>query len=218
MNDSFKNFSSQDYIEGACLTLENAKRHIQTSKLLVESDIFGIAVSHLILGAEEYIKAFILLCLNGDSSFINDNEKLQLFRNHKFKHEHVTLFLKSISDSETSNFEQKFLDSFMKNEPLPMYSVDGHYINNVFKLVSLDDNSLLRLEIWLKEANDLKNNGFYVGVNENWTTPANFSKEDYNKGYECISILEKAISPLFELPITDEEFIDYLNRDADSFL
>lgn len=64
----------------------------------------------------------------------------------------------------------------------------------------------------------MKNNGFYVGAKEDWITPANFSKEDYDKGYECVSILEKAILPLFELPISDEEFINYLNRNTDNFL
>lgn len=218
MKDTFKNFSGQDYIDGACLTLENAKKHVEASKSLVESDNIGIAISHLILGAEEFIKAFILLCLSGDSHFINDDEKIELFWNHRFKHKHISLFLNAISDSEAANFEQKFFDRFIKNEPQPsIYSVDGHYINSVFKLVSLDSELHLRLDKWLTEANNQKNNGFYVGVTDNWNTPATFNKVDYDKAFECVSILENAISPLFDWPLTDDDFIDYLNRDSDSF-
>lgn len=51
---NFNNFSSSDYVDGACLTLDNAKKHIQTSELLKKEEIYGIAISHLILGAEEY--------------------------------------------------------------------------------------------------------------------------------------------------------------------
>ncbi len=31
---NFKNFGGADYIDGACLTLECAKKHIKTSELL----------------------------------------------------------------------------------------------------------------------------------------------------------------------------------------
>jgi AbiV family abortive infection protein len=75
MKDTFKNFSSADYIQGACLTLDNAKRHLHASELLAANGNTGIAVSHLILAAEEYIKAFILLCLNGDQALLTTTKK-----------------------------------------------------------------------------------------------------------------------------------------------
>jgi AbiV family abortive infection protein len=214
MKDAFKNFSSQDYIQGACLTLENAQRHIKASELLFNDKNIGIAISHLILGAEEYIKSFILLCLNGDDNFIDDNEKVELFKNHKFKHKHISLFLESISDSEATKFEQEMLDRFINNTPHPsIYSLDGHYINNVFKLVKLDDNKLQDLKNWLVSANDLKNNGFYLGVDDNWRSPDIYNEVDYLKTLECIKILKDTIEPLFEMPLTDDDFIDYLNRE-----
>jgi AbiV family abortive infection protein len=215
MKDAFKNFSGQDYIQGACLTLENAKKHIRASELLYQDKNMGIAISHLILGAEEYIKAFILLCLNGDSYLIDDYEKIELFKNHKFKHKHIALFLQAISNTEASKFEKELFDRFVNNEPHPsIYSLDGHYINNVFGLVKLDDEKLLRLKNWLNTANDLKNNGFYVGVVDNWRSPDLFKAEDYQLASECIQILKYAIEPLFEMPLTDDDLIDYLNRDC----
>ena len=92
MKEAFQNFSGADYIEGACLTYENAKRHLIASELLITKKLYGIAISHLILGAEEYIKALILLNLSGDSYFIDDTDKVELFRNHKFKHNNIVEF------------------------------------------------------------------------------------------------------------------------------
>lgn len=215
MKDAFKNFSGQDYIQGACYTLENAKKHIRASQLLLQDNNIGIAISHLILGAEEYIKSFILLCLNGESDFIDDNEKVELFKNHKFKHKHIALFLKSISNTEASKFEKELFDRFINNLPHPsIYSLDGHYINNVFQLVKLDDDKLLSLEKWLNKANDLKNNGFYVGVEDDWRSPEIYTEKDYQEAYECIQILKDAIEPLFEMPLTDDDLLNYLNRDS----
>lgn len=215
MKNVFQNFSGQDYIQGACLTLENAKKHIQASELLSKEDNFGIAISHLILGVEEYIKAYILLCLNGDNNFINDEDKVELFKNHKFKHSHISLFLKAISNSEASKFEDEIFDRFVNNTPhSSIYSLDGHYITNVFKLVNLDDEKLGKIEDWLKRANDLKNNGFYVGVKDNWISPEVYTSLDYEKGKEFVQIIENAITPLFNLPLTDDDFIDYLNRES----
>lgn len=76
MKQYFANFGSSDYIEGACLTLENAKKHIIVSELLEKEGLFGIAISHLILGSEEYIKSFLLLNLSGVDDFLNENEKV----------------------------------------------------------------------------------------------------------------------------------------------
>lgn len=212
MNNVFANFSGADYINGACLTIENAERHLKTSKIISDEKLYGIAISHLILAAEEYIKSFILLCLNGDENFINDTEKIELFKNHKFKHRHIALFLKSISDTATQKFDDELFDRFVNNKaPESNYSLNGFYINRVFQFINLSDEKLKLLEKWLIKANDLKNNGFYLGVDEDWKSPETFTDADYQEAFELVNYLKNSIKPLFEMPLTDEQFIDFLN-------
>ena len=141
-------------------------------------------------------------------------KKIELFKKHKFKHKHILLFLEYISDSEATKFEREMFDRFINNIPHPsIYSLDGHYINNVFKLIKLDDNKLQDLKNWLATANNLKNNGLYLGVDDNWRSPDIYKEEDYLKALECVKILKDTIEPLFEMPLTDDDFIDYLNRE-----
>lgn len=209
---NFKNFSGADYIEGACLTLENAKKHIKTSELLKNEEIYGIAISHLILGAEEYIKAFVLLCLSGVDDFLNEKEKQALFKNHKFKHKNIEELLKSMTNEAAEEFENGFFERFINNqEPISKYSVDGFHINKTFQLVSFTEKELDKILSLLDKANDLKNNGFYINLNNNWESPNRFNVEDYKNAFKVVDILIKAIEPLFTLPLTDEQFIGYLN-------
>lgn len=213
MKTSFENFDGADYVDGASLTFDNAKKHIQTSELLKREEIYGIAISHLILGAEEYIKAFVLLCLSGVDDFLSDREKLDLFKNHKFKHKNIEELLKSMTNEAVNEFESGFFDRLINNqEPLSKFSVDGYHINKIFQLVSFSEKELNKILSWLDKANDLKNNGFYINLNNNWESPDRFSIEDYENAFKIVDILIKAIEPLFTFPLTEDQFINYLNK------
>ncbi|NHM07609.1 AbiV family abortive infection protein [Flavobacterium sp. CYK-4] len=212
MKDAIQNFSGADYIDGACLTYENAKRHITTSNLLSAQGLYGIAISHIILGAEEYIKALILLNLSGDSEFINDSEKVELFKNHKFKHNNIKEFLKSLSDTAVEKYDAEMFDRLINyTDPDSKYSMDGFYISRVFDITSLTENDAAKLIKWLVKANDLKNNGFYINLDENWESPERFNADDYKEANALITVLQNAIDPIFTLPMTDENLINYLN-------
>jgi len=212
MKQAFQNFSSQDYIQGACLTIENANRHFSLSEAAYQANFIGLSISHLVLSAEEFIKSFILLCLSGDDHFINDGEKIELFKNHKFKHKHIALFLSSISDSAVKKFEDEIFDYILTLNHSEGYSREGYYINQVFDLIKLSDDKLRQLLVWLKKANDLKNNGFYVGVIGNWESPENFNNDDYAEALTCVMILKNSIKPLFEMPLTNEDLLAFLNQ------
>lgn len=212
MKDAIQNFSGADYIDGACLTYENAKRHILASNLLSDQGLYGIAISHIILGAEEYIKALILLNLSGDSDFINDSEKVELFKNHKFKHNNIKEFLKSLSDYAVDKYDEEMFDRLINYiAPDSKYSIDGFYISKVFNFTSLTDNYVTKLTKWLTKANDLKNNGFYINLDDSWESPERFNVSDYKEANDLITVLQNAIDPIFTLPMSDENLINYLN-------
>ncbi|MCD0464069.1 AbiV family abortive infection protein [Flavobacterium sp. ENC] len=161
MKDTFLKFSGADYIDGACLTLENAKNHFLAAETLSNQNLHGIAISLLILSSEEYIKSLILLNLSGDDNFLDAKEKEELFKNHKFKHKNIAELFKSITDSAAEDFEAGFFDRFVNNiDPLTKFSVDGYYMNKVFQQISLSDDDCKLLLSWLDNANEIKNQGF----------------------------------------------------------
>jgi len=83
-------------------------------------------------------------------------------------------------------------------------------MNKPFKLVSFSKKDLNRILGWLDKANDLKNNGFYINLKDGWESPQQFNLEDYEKAFQVVDILIKAIEPLFTLPLSDEQFMGYL--------
>ena len=212
MKQYFTNLGSSDYVVGARLTLENAKKHKLVSELLRKEELFGIAISHLILGSEEYIKSFLLLSLSGVDNFLNEKEKEELFKNHKFKHKNIEELLNSLTNEATNVFENQLFDRLVNNEELDSkFSVDGFYMNKVFNLVSLTKQEAIKILDWLKKANDLKNNGFYINLHNSWESPDRFTLVEYEEAFKIIEILKNVIEPLFSLPLTDDDFINYFN-------
>jgi AbiV family abortive infection protein len=212
MTKAFLNFSGADYIDGACLTWENAKNHLLAAEKVSNLNIYGIAISLLILSSEEYIKSLILVNLSGDEHFLDDKEKVELFKNHKFKHKNIADLFKSISNSAAEEFETGFFERFITNTaPVAKFSLEGYYMNRVFEQVSLSDEDCLLLVGWISNANDMKNQGFYVGVTENFESPAKFTLEDYHEVLRIVTVLKNVIDPIFTLPLDEEKLLDYLN-------
>lgn len=57
-----------------------------------------------------------------------------------------------------------------------------------------DDSTLGRLSQWWKQANNLKNSGFYVDfVNSKWESPKDITKEQFEVGREHILYLIEKI-------------------------
>ena len=52
---------------------------------------------------------------------------------------------------------------------------------------------------------------FYVGVSDNFESPARFTVEDYNKVPRIVTVLKNTIDPIFTLSLDDEKLLDYLN-------
>lgn len=209
LEKTFENYSGADYVEGACLSLENGKRHFDASDLISGSHI-GIAISHLILGAEEYIKAILLLNLSRDKEFLTKKQKISLFQQHKFKHKNIAEFLNSLTDQSVECFEAN-LFSFLtlRYSPDSKFIRDGYFINKVWSFSKLEEKDIDRVMEWLNKANDLKNQGFYLDLKQKWESPERFKRTDYQYSKEIVGILRKAIEPLFEMPITDDEFTNF---------
>lgn len=84
-------------------------------------------------------------------------------------------------------------------------------MNRVFNLVSLTKQEANNILDWLKKANDLKNNGFYINLHNSWESPDKFTLNEYEEAFKIVEILKNTIEPLFTLPLTDDDLINYFN-------
>jgi len=200
-----------DFLTGACDSYENGKKHFNYSDIASEKGDYGFAISHLILGAEEMIKAMILVCLHGDRNFIDTKEKERIFRNHNFKHINIKDFFHSLTPGSQDDFEQNILKyTCYPDECKNKYQSTAIFLSKCLKLGLIGDNEINELINLLNAANDFKNRGFYVDYDFNWKNPNDISKETFDKYHNLTEKLSGFIAPIFILPLTDERIMDFL--------
>jgi|GEM_PF-1645951 len=192
MKKALNKLTSDDYQEGYELSLTNGKKHISCATLLSENEEYGFAISHLILGSEELIKALILLYKSSDNSFYS--EKIdEIFKYHGTKHELFKEMLQVFSNDFFNNWLQNIqnkmygLNSKNKKGVKDSKFVDvGLFVPTIYPEAKIEENELTFFLNFFKGgkeslANKEKNNGLYVRYNKKWYTPQEFKLEDFLK-------------------------------------
>jgi AbiV family abortive infection protein len=167
MNDQiFNNLTKEQLYEGASLALKNIDAHFLCANLMAKSGQYGLANSHLILGCEEAIKSVLLFagCFN-----IPINTSVSpFFKSHKAKHE--------VGEKNDKPMKVVFLIIncieliIRKDKRITIPQLILEAINII------TDAS----EEWWKNANERKNDGFYVGFElNNWKYPQQITKQEY---------------------------------------
>lgn len=199
------------FLTGACDSYENGKRHFLYSKIASQKEDFGFAISHLVLGAEEMIKALILVCLHGDLHFIDTKDKEKIFRHHTFKHVNIKDFLSSLTNDSQEDYESNILEySIYSEECGNKYQATSIFLSKSLNLGVIDEAEIEKLNQLLDSANDFKNKGFYVDYRFDWKTPSDISKETYEDFENLANKLTSFIEPIFTLPLTDEKIMNFL--------
>ena len=86
MSQNFLNISPEKCLNSYTELLENSDRHFYIATLIADKDEFGMAISHLILGSEELVKA-IIIYLDGFGLNIRTIKGVNvLFNHHKPRH------------------------------------------------------------------------------------------------------------------------------------
>lgn len=67
MPKSFLEISKQECLNNYQKLIDNSVRHFKVAEIIFNNEEYGIAISHLILGTEELVKAFILYLEEKDS-------------------------------------------------------------------------------------------------------------------------------------------------------
>lgn len=199
------------FLTGACDSYENGKRHFMYSNIASQNKDYGFAISHLVLGAEEMIKALILVCLHGDLHFIDTKEKESIFRHHTFKHINIKEFLNSLTSKLQEDYEANFLEYTCYPEKCKnKYQATSIFLSKCLNLGVIEEGEIVKLIQLLDSANDFKNKGFYVDYKLDWKIPSDISKETYGEYENLANKLMNFIEPIFTLPLTDERIMDFL--------
>lgn len=205
---------------------ENEVQHFEVAKLLAQKNLYGFAISHLILGLEELIKYQVIMTKSvNDFSFddvIDPKKRKSVFKDHLTKHELIKEFQESISE----NFANKFFNTILlKASGQDVNDVHSEVNKNRFKVwgaffaIAGSDMNIPELEkadffSWLKEANNTKNKGLYVNwENNKIETPIEITEEEFNKALKYASSILKQTEFMKSVDLSEEEFIEILNSD-----
>lgn len=200
-----------DFVGGACDAYENGNRHLEVSELLAKQENYGFAISHLVLGVEELIKALILIFLNADRHFISHDNKEKLFANHGFKHINIKKFLLALTHESIEDYHANWFDYYFDGNPNNNFQQKAFKISKMFNLEHIDDGKIEEIVSLINNANDLKNRGFYVDYNDDWLIPKDIDRSTFKSYVDISQILSKFIRPLFTTSLTgNDELIEFI--------
>lgn len=207
---------------------DNGVSHLNSAKLLADNNEFGHAISHLVLGIEELIKYQVTATHSADNTLFTDKEinpqkRESIFRLHQTKHDLLAEFIEAGSNQFTEIFREYvfYLATGQNLKPEHQkikenrFKEIGNLINGAFTETNFTEEERTAFFDWLKEANNNKNDGFYVDVKNNvWKTPKDFSKMNYDVALKYATVILSQTKIIKDLDITDDEFIDLLNSDG----
>ncbi len=205
--------------EGYDLAIQNSKSLFKISENAALGNEFGIACSLNILSAEEALKAsFLIIKHYNPKGQINEFDKI--FKDHKIKHEQLKQFVEFQDKMQIQlkaqiailepliNLARQMSKETQEKNKTDLFSLEE-------TLTWLKQRSKTKLNFgeilnWLKNANNIKNRGFYLDrQNDKWLAPQNITIEKY----DMEKLYTKAI---IEYAISIEELFVRLNTEKNS--
>lgn len=156
---------------------KNGADLLKVSKLSADIGRHGIALSLLILGAEEYVKAIVLLLKANGVRVFDVPEIRQVFRDHKKKHE-VATFIEIANIIEPLIKLTNWNEKRKRRKQLPFWEKFSQNLKDLsdalqpFQQISESYN-------WWEKADEYKKRGLYVDYNNKLQTPNDFIVKDY---------------------------------------
>jgi len=217
--------NNEFYLEGANLSYRNALAHYRAARHLATHVNLGIANSHLILGAEEAIKALVL-CRKHAGDKISDDKFRPFFTDHKYKHGFLKRSLRKIDPMHKMYL---IVMSAISNENAIQHLEKEHGIKmtkrEFLKLARArfnteeEEKEHRKIAQWLNRANEMKNAGLYIGLspnNDKWLSPKSITKEELKESMEIVRhIIKYYVGPwigLYSAKVISG------NKDSDNYL
>jgi AbiV family abortive infection protein len=201
------------YITGFKLIFENAKRLYNAAEILAEKKEYAIANSLLVLCAEEAMKAHTVITQHFFPQEILDSFNKN-FEDHKTKLESIRgiiMFLQL-----TNKMHEFIYDPLIENainhkkEDIKRIKAEGiqKFVDWTNNIVDAKNTDLDEENNWWKQANTLKQNGFYVGLNKGnkqWIVPTSITKNRYVKTHKYVSNFLQQIEVIYNLNLENED-------------
>jgi len=192
-NEILVSMSKKDVLFGAQHAYYNAKSLYTGGLQLGANGNYGTANALLILSTEECVKCMILA-----AGFINvkiDFKIEPFFKDHKTKHKKAGEMQKFINSF--SLFKTALTDVFEKRKSAFSIVVNLG-IAAVLSSVDFGKGDSTRFaKWWAEEANEMKNNGLYVGYfNGKWSLPTDVTKATFDDTIQLTKPFIEALEPI----------------------
>jgi AbiV family abortive infection protein len=178
---SLRVMNSVNAWDGARFALQNADDHLACADSLAENRLYGFAISHLVLAAEEAVKSFSFL-LHAIGLPLPEADARKLLTNHTARHQ-LAQMSQVLTDFLGRSIDVAAMVS--DNEaPTPSAILDKipEALGGWQAYVSGSHDPELILDIqWWGSANSFKQAGMYVDpvAEGGWRCPSDFSEHQY---------------------------------------
>lgn len=189
---------------------ENGVSHIEAAEILSQNEMYGFAISHLILGMEELIKYMVIMLMKVNNYDFDHEVSPQkgnsIFNNHGKKHDLIKEFYEAISNKIAAhNFEkirQNATSSFNQR-----FNYWGLFFNLFASDFGINNEEIPIFLKWLEDANHNKNLGFYGDRREGKIgTPKRFKLSDFETALRYANIILKQTAFMKSTDISNEDF------------
>lgn len=172
---TFNGLSQKELFDGFLSCRKSAEDHRACARLMAEKEVYGLANSHLILGAEEAIKAIIILFKYTGSDLGLVSVK-PFFSSHKAKHDQGLKMMLDVIKVRGLPDILIFLNKAVKVIRKKVTPLEA--LQNLRPLIRPLD----KMDEWWRDANERKNDGFYVGHYQGrWQKPTMITKAGYEE-------------------------------------
>lgn len=194
----YRGLSVIELREGCALCFKNSQDHLFAAEILINSKLYGMSSSHIVLGLEELCKAVLLRITSIDSSAI-EGDLDAYFHKHPPKHD-------KLKDFFTYLVEQGF-KSLSPLQQVIFVLVIGIVICYSPR-ISVENRLLNR------SLNDSKNCGLYVDYEysiKKWRVPTDLVQESEVRPFlELAKIFSDVVNRLMLNDGTDQKMVDEL--------
>ena len=195
----------EEALTGAPIAFKNAQSLLAISQSAAKDRHYGAAVALHVLAVEEASKAYALFVYAAVPEEANDKFLVDIFRHHKLKHGGAALTLFWVYYGMTLKTLYEEVEEKIKQGAPPELTrkkMMKEFIATVQSWSVTDDNPLARIMYWYKEANALKNRGFYVDwQTKTWKSPAEVTLKEYETAEEVSQMWFLVVENALNTPI-----------------
>jgi len=211
MKKGFLNINKEECLAASKDVIKNSNKQFELADKLYLLNEYGSAVSHIIIGSEELIKALILHLDGVGFKFRQIKGMKSIFDNHQLRYfMSFIIFSFSIVSDELRNFIEKIRNKEIGINELEEFNTKIKDDNAEFK-VEIFTKIISKIEFLLNEINWFNNfdlfrqKGFYVDYVGEIKTPLNATEKDYTSIKVRIERVRKTVY----------EIIDSLNNQSE---